>query len=114
MQVNINISSEQEKAILTQFVSIKVYLQQMIDNRAWRIMNYIVKEYAKGNCKVIGVTTTEQAIIDEKLKDKIIVNVDNIPNDVKEIIVRRADVKSAVEKIAEQELLDNPTKPTKQ
>ena len=71
-------------------------------------MNDIVREYAKGNCKIIGITTEEQAIIDTKLKDKIIVNVDDIPNEVKQIIVRRADIKSAVEKIAEQELLDNP------
>lgn len=104
MQININISSEQEKAILTQFISIEAYLQQMIGNRAWRIMNDIVREYAKGNCKVIGVTTVEQEIIDTKLKDKIIINVDNIPDEVKQIIVRRADVKSAVEKIAEQKI----------
>ena len=104
MQININISSEQEKALLTQFVSIEAYLQQMIDTRSWKIMNDIVKEYAKGNCKVIGVTTVEQEIIDTKLKDKIIINVDNIPDEVKQIIVRRADVKSAVEKIAEQKI----------
>lgn len=103
MQININITEEQEKALLTQFVSIEVYLQQMIDNRAWRIMNNIVREYAKGNCKVIGITTAEQAIINAKMKDKIIVNVDNIPDKIKQIIVRRADVKSAVEKIAEHE-----------
>ena len=102
MQVNINISSEQEKAILTQFISIEVYLQQMIDTRSWRIVNYIVKEYAKGNCKVIGITTEEQAIIDTKLKDRIIINVDNIPNEVKRIIVKRADVKSMVDKIKEE------------
>lgn len=103
MQININITEEQEKAILTQFISIKAYLQQMIDNRAWRIMNNIVREYAKGNCKVMGVTTAEQAIIDAKLEDKIIVQPDRLPNEVKAIIVRRAKVKSAVEKIAEQE-----------
>lgn len=102
MQVNINISEEQEKALLTKFISIEVYLQQMIDTRAWKIMGDIVREYAKGNCEIIGITTDEQAIIDEKLKDKIIVNADNIPNDVKEIIVRRADLKSAVDKIKEE------------
>lgn len=103
MQININITSEQEKALLTQFVSIEAYLQQMIDNRAWRVMNNIVREYAKGNCKVIGVTGEEQAIINAKLSNKIIVQPDNLPDEVKQIIVRRADVKSAVEKIAEQE-----------
>lgn len=103
MQVNINISSEQEKAILTQFISIKVYLQQMINNRATRIMNNIVKEYAKGNCNVVGVTVEEQATINAKLEDKIIIQSDNLSNEVKQIIVRRADIKSAVEKIAEQE-----------
>ena len=104
MQVNINISSEQEKAILTQFVSIEVYLQQMIDNRAWRIMNDIVREYAKGNCKVVGITAEEQMVINSKLSNKIIVQPDNLPDEVKQIIVRRADVKSAVEKIAEEKI----------
>ena len=104
MQVNINISSEQEKAILTQFISIEVYLQQMINNRAIRIMNDIVKEYAKGNCKVVGITAEEQVIIDTKLKDKIIVNADDIPDEIKEIIIRRADVKSMVEKIKEEKI----------
>lgn len=103
MQINISLSEEQEKALLTQFVSIEAYLQQMIDNRAWRIMNDIAREYAKGNCEVVGVTVEEQAIINAKLKDKITVNSDNIPDEVKQIIVRRADVKSAIGKIAEQE-----------
>ena len=102
MQININITNEQGKAILTQFVSIKTYLQQMIDTRSWRIMNDIVREYAKGNCKVVGITAEEQTVINSKLSNKIIVQPDNLPDEVKQIIVRRADVKSAVEKIAEQ------------
>lgn len=113
MRININLTEEQEKAILTQFVSIEIYLQQMIDVRAWRIINNIVREYAKGNCKVEGITAQEQAIINAKLEDKIIVQPDRLPNKVKAIIVRRAKVKSAVEKIAEQELLDKPMKPIK-
>ena len=103
MQININITSEQEKAILTQFISIEAYLQQMVDSRSWRIMNDIVKEYAKGNCNVVGVTKEEQTIINAKLSNKIIVQPDNLPEEVKQIIVRRAKVKSMVEKIAEQE-----------
>lgn len=102
MQVNINITAEQEKAILTQFFSIEAYIQQMIDNRAWKIMNNIVGEYAKGNCNVEGVTSEEQAIIDTKLEDKIIIDVDNVPNEVKQIIIRRAKVKSAIEKEKEE------------
>ena len=102
MQININISGEQEKALLTQFVSIEAYLQQMIDARAWRIMNDIVREYAKGNCKVVGVTTEEQAMINARLENKIIVQPDNLPNEVKQIIVRRAEVKSMVDKIKEE------------
>ena len=102
MQININITSEQEKALLTQFISIEAYLQQMIDGRAFKIMNDIVKEYAKGNCKVVGVTAQEQEIINTKLSNKIIVQPDSLPDEVKQIIVRRADVKTAVEKIAEQ------------
>ena len=103
MKININISEEQEKAILTKFVSIEAYLQQMIDNRAWRIMNDIVRGYAKGQVELDVLTANEQKIFD-KIKNRIITNVDNLPKDVKALIVKRAKVKSAVEK-QEDEIL---------
>jgi len=99
MQININLSEEQIKALLTEYTSIKEYCQRVVENRANRIMEQIVRNYAD---KLEGVTTDEQAIINAKLAGKIIVKPDKLPEEVKRIIVRRAKVKSAIEKIKEQ------------
>lgn len=66
-------------------------------------MNDLVSDYAKGKFDVVGVTVDEQAVIDAKLANKIIVQPDQIPEEVKKIIVKRANVKTMVEKIAIQE-----------
>lgn len=103
MNININLSEEQQKALLTQYKTIEEYAQRVLENRANRLVETIVKDYAKGKCDVAGVTVDEQAVINAKLANKIIVQPDQLPDDVKQIIVRRADVKTMVEKIAIQE-----------
>jgi len=100
MQVNINLSEEQIKALLTEYASIEEYCQRVVENRANRIMMDIVKKYADD---LEGVTAEEQAIINAKLAGKIIVRPDKLPKAVKRIIVRRAKTKTKVEKIAMQE-----------
>jgi len=59
----------------------------------------IVKKYADN---LEGVTVDEQAIINNKLAGKIVVNVEKLPDEVKKIIVRRAKTKTMVQKIKEQ------------
>jgi len=99
MQVNINLTDEQIKALLTEYTSIEKYCQRVVENRANRIMMDIVKKHADN---LEGVTAKEQAIINDKLAGKIVVRPDKLPEEVKQIIVRRAKVKSAIEKIKEQ------------
>jgi len=99
MQVNINLSEEQIKALLTEYTSIEEYCQRVVENRANRIMMDIVKKYAD---KLEGVTAEEQAIINDKLAGKIVVRPDKLPDEVKQIIVRRAKTKTMVQKIEEQ------------
>jgi len=100
MQINLNLSEEQQKALLTEYTSIEEYCQRVIENRANRIMESIVKKYADN---LEGVTAQEQAVITAKLAGKIVVNADKLPEEIKTIIVRRAKTKTMVEKIAEQE-----------
>jgi len=100
MQVNINLSEEQIKALLTEYTSIEEYCQRVVENRANRIMMDIVKKYADN---LEGVTAEEQAIINDKLVGKIVVRPDKLPEEVKQIIVRRAKTKTMVQKIEEQE-----------
>jgi len=100
MQVNLNLTEEQIKALLTEYTSIEEYCQRVVENRANRIMEQIVKNYAD---KLESVTSEEQAIINDKLAGKIVVRPDKLPEEVKQIIVRRAKIKTMVEKIKEQE-----------
>jgi len=100
MQVNINLTEEQIKALLTEYRTVEEYANMAVTNRANRIMMEIVKKYADN---LEGVTAEEQAIINDKLAGKIVVKPDKLPEEVKQIIVRRAKTKTMVEKIAEQE-----------
>jgi hypothetical protein len=102
MQININLTKEQIKALLTEYVSIEEYCQRIVENRANRIIIAIVKDYAKGKYDIEGVTVDEQAVINSKLANKIVVQSDKLPDDVKQIIVRRANIKTMADKIKEQ------------
>jgi len=99
MQVNINLTEEQIKALLTEYTSIEAWTERVVQKRANDIMEAIVKKYADN---LEGVTAEEQAIINDKLAGKIVVRPDKLPDEIKQIIVRRAKVKSAIEKIKEQ------------
>ena len=105
MQLEINLSEEQIKALLTVYVSIEEYCQRVVENRANRLCEQIVKDYADN---LEGVTVDEQAVITSGLAGKIIVKAEKLPEAVKQIIVRRSKVKSMIEKITEQELLEKP------
>ena len=111
MQININLSEEQIKALLTVYVSIEEYCQRVVENRANRLCEEIVKKYADD---LEGVTVDEQAVITSETVGKIIVKAEKLPEAVKQIIVRRAKTKTMVEKIAEQELLMKPIEPIKE
>ena len=105
MQIEINLSEEQIKALLTVYVSIEEYCQRVVENRANRLCEEIVKNYADN---LEGVTVDEQTVITTNTAGKIIVKVGKLPEAVKQIIVRRAKTKTMVAKIAEQELMENP------
>jgi len=99
MQININLLEEQIKALLTEYRTIEEYCQRVVKNRANRIMMDIVKKHADN---LEGVTAEEQAIINDKLTGKIVINAEKLPEEVKQIIVRRAKTKTIVQKIKEQ------------
>ena len=100
--MQINLTAEQEKALLTEYTSIEKYCRQVVENRANRIMEDIVKKHADN---LEGVTPQEQAIITASLAGKIVVNAEKLPEAVKAIIVRRTKCKSMVEKIGEQDAI---------
>ena len=108
MNIIINLSEEQIKALLTEYVSIEEYCQRVVENRANRLCEEIVKKYADD---LEGVTVDEQTVITSGLAGKIVVNAGKLPDEIKQIVVRRAKTKTMVEKIAAQELLEKPIEP---
>ena len=99
MQININLTDEQIKALLTEYTSIEAWTERVVQKRANDIIEAIVKKHADD---LEGVTAEEQAIINNKLAGKIVVRPDKLPDEVKQIIVRRAKTKTMVQKIKEQ------------
>ncbi|MBW2645079.1 MAG: hypothetical protein JRE23_02670 [Deltaproteobacteria bacterium] len=101
MQININLTEEQIKALLTEYTSIEEFCQRVVENRANRIMMDIVKKHADN---LEGVTAEEQKTISFATVGKIITDAEKLPEEVQKIIVKRAKIKTMEEKIAEQEL----------
>jgi len=103
MQININLSEEQIKALLTEYASIEEYCQRVVENRANRIMEKIVKDYAMEKFELEPLSVDEQKILDDTLKGRFVFSVDKLNKAVKKIIVMKSNTKTMVEKIAEQE-----------
>ena len=101
MVITLRLSAEQEKALLTQYVTIADYAQRVMENRASDIIEQIVADHSN---VLIGVTAKEQAVIDLATAGKIITRADMLPGAVRRIIVQRAPIKTMAEKIAEQEV----------
>jgi len=109
MQININLTEEQIKALLTEYTSIEEYCQRVVENRANRIMMDIVKKHADN---LEGVTTEEADIITAATK-KVIVNAEKLSGEVQSIIVRRAKTKTMAQKILDQESINLDEQATK-
>jgi len=99
MQINLNLTEEQIKALLIEYTSIEEYCQRVVENRSKSIMMDIIKKYADN---LEGVTTEETSLI-TAATEKIIVNAEKLPEEVQNIIVRRAKTKTMAQKILDQE-----------
>jgi len=108
MQITIHLSEEQQKALLTEYTSIEWYVQQVVANRANKIMDQIVCDYAGGKINADVLTETEQALMDTSVAGKIIVRSDHLPREVKAMIVKKANTTTMAEKVAAQILIEKP------
>jgi len=98
MELNIRLTPEEEKALLTQYSSIEEYAQRILVSRAKRLITDIV---AKHSDDLVGVTEAEQATIDTEIGGRIIVDRSKLSDEISNIIVRRAAIKTFTEKITE-------------
>jgi len=102
MQIEINLSEEQIKALLTEYTSIEEYCQRVVENRANRLCKKIVKDYAMEKFELEPLSVDEQKILDDTLKGRFVFSVDKLNKAVKKIIVMKSNTKTMVEKIKEQ------------
>ena len=103
MQINLSLTLEQQKALLSEYVSIEQYCQLVLKNRANRIIEDIVRDCTEGKVSTVPLTKDEQLLIDNATASKIIVRSDRLPKEVKELIVKKAIIPTMVKKIAAQE-----------
>jgi len=99
MNITINLTEEQKKALLTFHKTIESYVQSIVENRANRIINELVKDYANKKFEVEGLTSAEKKTIAKQ--SRIITNTDKIPEEIKKIIIKRGVLKTAKEKAKE-------------
>jgi len=102
MQINLNLTEEQIKALLTEYTSIEEYCQRVVENRANRIMMAIVKDYAMEKFELEPLSVDEQKILDDTLKGRFVFSVNKLNKAVKKIIVMKSNTKTMVQKIKEQ------------
>ena len=103
MNITITLTDAQTKALLSQYVTIGGYAQTVIENRANQIIEQIVKDNAEN---IVGVTNAERATIDAAVAGKLFVDSRRLPEAVKQIIVKRAPIKTMIEKVAAQVLAE--------
>jgi len=96
MNITINLTDEQTKALLTYYETIESYVQSVVENRANRIIDELVKDYANKKFEVANLTSAEKKTIAKQ--SRIITNTDKIPEEIKKIIVKRGVLKTAKEK----------------
>jgi len=102
MNITINLTDEQIKALLTCYKTIESYVQSIVENRANRIINELVKDYANKKFEVANLTNAEEKTIAKQ--SRIITNADKIPEEIKKIIVKRGVLKTAKEKAKEDKI----------
>lgn len=103
MDIIIQLTEAQEVALLTRHRSIEAYVQSVVENRANRIIDNIVRDCADGKTSTEALTKTEQAVVEKVVADKIVAHPDRLPREVKALIVKKAKIPTMVEKIAAQE-----------
>ena len=104
MQINITLTPEQEKALLTEHASIEQYTQAVIENRANRIIDDIVNNCTSGKVSIAPLSVEEQALVSKAVESRIVVRADRLPDEIKRLFVQKANIPTMVEKIRAQEL----------
>ena len=104
MKINVALTEAQLKALLSEEVSIEACANRILANKAERIIDRIIESHGD---QLTGVTAEERAAIAEATKGRVITDPSRLPRHVREIVVKRATIKSMTQK-AEESLLRAP------
>lgn len=103
-EYSVSLSEEEEKALLTDMLSIQEWLENAIHNKARRCVDMVCHQALSEVGEIILTNAEKQVIVSELVKEgRIISTVKQMPEAIKRQIVRMARVKSAEER---QEELD--------
>ena len=103
-QYIINLTEEEEKALLTDMISIQDWLNNAIFNKSRQMVDKVCEEALSDQTDIILTTTEKQDIVTQLASQGTIIStVKQMPENIKLEIVKKARVKSAAERQAELE-----------
>ena len=98
----VTLTEEQEKALLTDMISIQAWLDNAIQNKARQCVDTVCTEALSDDSDTILTKVDKQEIVQELAKQgRVISTVKQLPQSIKEQIVTKANVQSAAERQSE-------------
>lgn len=103
-QWTINLSAEEEKALLTDMISVQEWLDNVIHDKARKCIDRVATQALEDSTdKILTKAEKQQVVSALAAQGKIITTVKQIPEIIKYQIVAKARVKSAAKRNAEVE-----------
>lgn len=106
MEYIVTLSEEQEKALLTDMISVQDWIDNAIQNKARQMIDSVCEQALNDHSNTILTVAEKQDVVTSLASaGSIITTVKQMPEAVKMMIVQKARVKSAAEMHAESESL---------
>ena len=100
-QYIVNLLAEEEKALLTDMISIQDWLNNAISNKARQCVDSVCQEaLSEQEHKILTAEEKQQIVTQLASQGKIISTVKQMPENIKLEIVKKARIKSAAERQA--------------
>lgn len=97
MDIKIELSGAQEKALLTVYPSVAEYAQKMLTLRANERIDEILRDYAAGRIAVDPLDVKEETAISAALGSRVVMSVESLPAEIKEMLVNKLVVQAVTD-----------------
>ena len=109
MRYIVELTAEQEKALLTDMLDISLWIGNAIHNKARQCIDEVCRQALEDNTDTILTKAEKQEIVASLAANgKVISTVKGLPETIKLDIVSKARVKSAAERQSEWEAKEKP------